>query len=61
MQLGIITVTKDKCFEMIAVAGWYLITDVKNKESKKQLLLIIYLPQHQLIEEWNVNANDRMS
>ena len=61
MQLGIITVTKDKCFEMIAVAGWYLITDVKNKESKKQLLLTIYLPQHQLIEEWNVNANDRMS
>ena len=46
---------------MIAVAGWYLITDVKNKESKKQLLLTIYLPQHQLIEEWNVNANDRMS
>ena len=29
---------------MIAVAEGYLITDVQNKESKKQLLLIIYIP-----------------
>ena len=58
MQLGIITITKNKFFGLVAVAEWYLITDVQNKESKKQLLLITYLPQHQLMEEWNVNANN---
>ena len=61
VQLGIIIITKNKFFGMIAVAVQYLITDVQNNESKKQLLLIMWLPQHQLMEEWNVNANNRMS
>ena len=62
VQLGIITITKNKFFGMIAVAERYLITDVQNKESKKQLLLI-YLPStaSAVMEEWNVNANNRMS
>ena len=43
VQLGIITITKNKFFGMVAVADWYLIKNMQNKESKKQLLVIYLL------------------